>query len=112
MKDLPTTKFMLSSFFPVLAFRSFSFHLRSHLISKSIFTRLFEIISTASLKFLNCLKTLSNKLHYYTYHGSLTVPPFPECAIWTVLHRPIPLGMHQVMSLRGTNRSSFNLWNC
>uniref|UniRef100_A0A915C5D5 Alpha-carbonic anhydrase domain-containing protein n=1 Tax=Parascaris univalens TaxID=6257 RepID=A0A915C5D5_PARUN len=45
-------------------------------------------------------RLLPDKLHYYTYHGSLTVPPFPECAIWTVLHRPIPLGMHQLEILR------------
>ncbi|VDM39277.1 unnamed protein product [Toxocara canis] len=41
-------------------------------------------------------RLLPDKLHYYTYEGSLTVAPFNECAIWTILHRPIPIGISQV----------------
>uniref|UniRef100_A0A0M3JYU0 Carbonic anhydrase n=1 Tax=Anisakis simplex TaxID=6269 RepID=A0A0M3JYU0_ANISI len=43
---------------------------------------------------------LPDKLHYYTYEGSITVPPFSECALWTILHRPIPIGMQQLEMLR------------
>ncbi|KHN70794.1 Carbonic anhydrase [Toxocara canis] len=45
-------------------------------------------------------RLLPEKLFYYTYEGSLTAAPFNECVIWTVLHRPVPIGISQLDVLR------------
>jgi carbonic anhydrase len=36
------------------------------------------------------------KQHYYTYHGSLTTPPFTECVIWIIFTKPIKVSRNQV----------------
>ncbi|XP_025406686.1 carbonic anhydrase 7-like [Sipha flava] len=40
------------------------------------------------------------KQHYYTYHGSLTTPPFTECVIWIIFTKPIKVSRNQLMAFR------------
>lgn len=42
------------------------------------------------------IKKTALKQHYYTYHGSLTTPPFTECVIWIIFTKPIRISQKQV----------------
>lgn len=61
-----------------------------HLIKpKSTITRNFK-------EEFSWIKRTALKQEYYTYHGSLTTPPFTECVIWIIFTKPIKISRNQV----------------
>ncbi|XP_036616532.1 LOW QUALITY PROTEIN: carbonic anhydrase 2-like [Trichosurus vulpecula] len=38
---------------------------------------------------------------FWTYAGSLTIPPLSECVIWIVLHEPVNISKEQLSKFRG-----------
>lgn len=43
------------------------------------------------------IKKTALKQHFYTYHGSLTTPPYSECVIWIIFTKPIDISRNQVI---------------
>lgn len=42
------------------------------------------------------IKKTALKQHYYTYHGSLTTPPYSECVVWIIFTKPVDISRNQV----------------
>ncbi|XP_050526092.1 carbonic anhydrase 7-like [Daktulosphaira vitifoliae] len=51
------------------------------------------------------IKDTALKQHYYTYHGSLTTPPYAECVIWIIFTKPIPISRAQLKKFRNLHSS-------